>query len=211
VILKVGLTGGIASGKSTARELFGLLGCHVVDADRLVAELYELGRAGHDALVATYGERVLRADRTVDRVALANIAFASPEDAKKLNALIHPIVVQYTDDLLAEFERTHEDTIAVVEATLLIEAGGRRRYDRIVVVDVEPETQAARGRARGVSVEEMARRVANQLPRAERLAHADYVVDNNGDRAHLEDEVRRVWECLRQDLAAKQLAGRADA
>jgi dephospho-CoA kinase len=204
VILRVGLTGGIASGKSTARELFGELGCYVLDADRLVAELYAPGRAGHDALVATYGSGILREDRTIDRVKLADIAFATSADAKKLNALIHPIVVDYTDGLLEAYERTHDDNVAVVEATLLIESGGRTRYDRIVVVDVSPETQIARGLARGLALEEVQRRIANQLSREERLRHADYVVDNNGGREDLVREVRRVLALLRRDLAAKR-------
>jgi dephospho-CoA kinase len=204
VILKVGLTGGIASGKSTARELFGAFGCHIIDADRVVAELYEPGRAGHAALVTTYGREILHDDETIDRAKLANIAFARPEEAKKLNALIHPIVVHFTNELLDEYERTHGDAIVVVEATLLIEADGRRRYDKIVVVDVSEATQIERGIARGLSGEEVTRRIANQMKRDERLQYADYVIDNNGDRAQLEHEVLRVLTALRADLARKR-------
>jgi dephospho-CoA kinase len=204
VILKVGLTGGIASGKSTAREIFGSLGCHVIDADKLVAELYEPGRAGHAALVETYGPEILREDQTIDRVKLADIAFARPDDAKKLNALIHPIVLDYTAGLIAEYERTHGDEIVVVEATLLLEAGARTRYDRVVVVDVDPIVQIERGIARGLTHEEVTRRIANQMPRDERLRQADYVIDNSGDRARLMVEVRRVWEALRGDLLQKR-------
>lgn len=206
MILRVGLTGGIASGKSTARELFDTLGCHVIDADKLVAELYEPGRAGHAALVETYGPDILREDRTIDRVKLANIAFARPDDAKKLNALIHPIVLDYTAGLVAEYERTHGDEIVVVEATLLLEAGARTRYDRVVVVDVDPAVQIERGIARGLTGDEVARRIANQMPRDERLRQADYVIDNGGDRVQLEREVRRVWEALRGDLAEKRVS-----
>lgn len=198
-VLRVGLTGGIASGKSTVRELLAGLGCHTIDADRLVAELYEPGRAGHQAIVAAYGEQILREDTTVDRVKLANIAFSDPVEAKKLNALIHPIVIAETEARLARIE----DGIAVVEATLMIESGGRGRYDRLVIVDVEPEVQVARGVARGLTREEVLRRIANQLPREERLRHADYVIDNSGDRAHLDSEVRRVHGLLLADLRAK--------
>jgi dephospho-CoA kinase len=201
VILRVGLTGGIASGKSTVRELFGTLGCYVLDADKLVATLYEPGRAGHAALVATYGADILRSDGTIDRVKLADIAFAHPDAAKRLNALIHPIVGESTKELLDEYERAHGEGIAVVEATLLLEANGRRRYDKIVVVDVDPEIQVARGIARGLAQEEVTRRIANQMPRTERLQHADYIVENNGDRIDLEREVRRVFDALRADLA----------
>ncbi len=198
-VLRVGLTGGIASGKSTVRELLAALGCHTIDADRLVAELYEPGRTGHAALVATYGEQILREDRTVDRAKLANIAFSDPAEAKKLNALIHPIVIAETEARLAKLG----EGIAVVEATLMIESGGRQRYDRIVIVDVDPAVQVERGMARGLAREEVLRRIANQIPREERLRHADYVVDNSGDREHLERETRRVYELLRGDLQKK--------
>ena len=200
MILRTGLTGGIASGKSTVRELLAGLGCHTIDADKLVAELYQPGRAGHAALVATYGRGILRDDETVDRVKLAGIAFSTPGEAKKLNALIHPIVIAATEELLARID----DGIAVVEATLMIESGGRQRYDRVVVVDVEPAVQIERGVARGMPREEVERRIANQIPREERLRHADYVIDNNGDRARLEAETRRVHELLRRDYETKR-------
>lgn len=204
MILRVGLTGGIASGKSTARKLFDVCGAHTIDADALVAQLYEPGRSGHRALVATYGEQVLREDGTIDRVKLANLAFANAESARKLNALIHPIVIDYTEELLRDFEMTHGDTVAIVEATLMIESGGRSRYDRIVIVDVSPETQVARGVARGLTREEVLRRIANQMPREERLRHADYVIDNNGGVELLESEARRVYDALLRDLEDKK-------
>jgi dephospho-CoA kinase len=204
VILRVGLTGGIASGKSTVRALFGELGCYTIDADKVVAELYQPGHAGHRALVETYGRGILREDETIDRVQLANVAFATADSAKKLNALIHPLVVARTNELLDEFERTHADGIAVVEATLMIESGGRERHDKIVIVDVTPEVQIERGVARGLSREEVTRRIANQLPREERLRHADYVIDNSSDVGRLESETRSVYARLLQDLEAKK-------
>ena len=209
MILRVGLTGGIASGKSTARSLFAALGCHVIDADALVAHLYEPGRAGHTALIETYGRGILREDETIDRVKLANLAFATPDDAKKLNALIHPIVVQHTGELLDEYERTHGDDIVIVEATLMIESGGRERYDKVVIVDVKPEIQIERGIARGLTDAEVRRRIANQLDREERLKYADYVIDNSGDVAHLESETRRVHAQLLADLQKKKNPGLA--
>ena len=200
MILRVGLTGGIASGKSTVRELLASMGCHTIDADRLVAELYQPGHAGHAALVATYGRTILREDETIDRVRLANIAFSEPGEAKKLNALIHPIVIEATEEQL----RKIDDGIAVVEATLMIESGGRNRYDKLVIVDVDPNVQIERGVARGLTREEVERRIAHQMPREERLRWADYVIDNSGDRAGLEAETRRVFELLRRDYEAKK-------
>jgi len=208
VILKAGLTGGIASGKSTIARMFGDLGCIVLDADALVAELYRPGNAGHRALVATYGGEILRPDGEVDRQKLANVAFTDAAAAQKLNALIHPLVMEEEARIAAEEERRRggEDAIYVVEATLLLEAGGKQRYDRIIVVDVDPATQVARGVARGMAREEVERRIRHQLPRAERLAAADYVIDNSGDVEQAKREVRRVYDALRADLAARSRA-----
>ena len=203
MILKVGLTGGIASGKSTIARMFGELGCVVLDADALVAELYRPGKAGHVALVQTYGTGILRPDGEVDRQKLANVAFADATSAQKLNALIHPLVIEEEARIAAEEEKRGEDRIYVVEATLLLEAGGKQRYDRIVVVDVDPATQVARGIARGMSREEVERRIRHQTPRGERLAAADYVIDNSGDLGQATREVRRVYEALRGDLQAR--------
>lgn len=207
MILRVGLTGGIASGKSTVREILGSLGAHTIDADKLVAQLYEPGEEGHAALVAAYGNGILRDDQTIDRAKLANVAFANPEEAKKLNALIHPIVIRRTEELLHEYESHHGDGIVVVEATLMIESGGRDRYDKIIIADVTPETQIERGTARGLPREEVGRRIAHQIPREERLRYADYVIDNNGGRAQLEEETKRVYAHLLADLEEKKNPG----
>lgn len=201
------MTGGIASGKSTVRALFERLGCHTIDADELVAELYEPGGAGHGALRATYGDRVLREDGTVDRVKLAAIAFSGPEEARKLNGLIHPIVIRTTEERIEAFARAGGDGIAVVEATLMIESGGRERYHRIIVVDVEPAVQIARGVARGLTRDEVLRRIANQIAREERLRQADYVIDNSGDTESLSRETRRVHGLLLADLEAMRRVG----
>jgi dephospho-CoA kinase len=197
LILRVGLTGGIASGKSTIRDMFEKLGAVTIDADKLVAELYRPGAAGHDALVRAYGPEILRPDGEIDRERLAAIAFRSAEDAQKLNHLIHPLVLDEADRRVAAVT----DGIVIVEATLLIEAGAVPRYDKLVVVDVDPQTQLARGIARGMSREELTRRIANQLPREERLRQADYVIDNGGDLAAAERRTREVYRLLMEDLA----------
>ena len=196
--LKVGLTGGIASGKSTIRRNLESLGCTTIDADTLVHELYRPGRAGYEALVRTYGNTVLNPAGEIVRQRLADIAFATPESAKQLNALIHPIVI-------AEQARLAPDEgIYVVEATLLLESGGRQRFDRIVVVDVLPEVQIDRAISRGMTREEVTRRMTNQMPREERLRQADYILDNSGDLAHGLAETRRVHALLLRDLAQKE-------
>lgn len=196
MILRVGLTGGIASGKSTIREMFAKLGATTIDADKLVAELYQPGAGGHDALVRTYGPEILRPDGEVDREKLAAIAFRSAEDAQKLNRLIHPLVLDEADRRISAIA----DGIVIVEATLLIESGAVLRYDKLVVVDVDPATQIARAVGRGMSRDEVTRRIANQLPREERLRHADYVIENNGDLAAAETRTREVYQELLEEL-----------
>jgi dephospho-CoA kinase len=197
LILRVGLTGGIASGKSTIREMFAKLGAVTIDADKLVGDLYRPGAAGHEALMRTYGREILRPDGEIDRERLAAIAFRTAEDAQKLNRLIHPLVLEEADRRIA----TVKDGIVIVEATLLIEAGAASRYDKVVVVDVDPEMQIERGVARGMSREEVARRMANQMPREERLRYADYVIQNDGDLAAAQGHTREVYQKLLGDLA----------
>jgi dephospho-CoA kinase len=206
VILRVGLTGGIASGKSTvARHLAGL-GCLTIDADEVVARLYRPGEAGHEAIVRVYGAAVLREDGEIDRQKLADIAFADDASAKRLNALIHPLVIE-EEARQIEAEETRfpdRDRIVVIEATLLLESGGKQRYDRIVVVDASPETQLARGERRGLPREEVARRLRHQMPREQRRALAYYVIENDEDERVLEVATYGVFERLRADLAAKK-------
>ena len=211
MILTVGLTGGLASGKSTVARTLAALGAFTIDADHVVAHLYRPGEAGHEALVREYGREILQPDGEIDRVKLADIAFATPAEAQRLNALIHPLVIAEERRMIdAEAERfPGRDRIIVVEATLLLESGGRARYDRIVVVDAPPEVQVQRAVARGMSRDDAVRRIARQMPRQERLRHADYVIDNGGDARRAEVETHRVFEALRGDLAEKRLkAGR---
>ena len=199
MILKVGLTGGLASGKSTVARTLAALGALTIDADHVVGHLYRPGEAGHAALVREYGPGIVRPDGEIDRAKLAGIAFATPESARRLNALIHPLVIAEERRMIEAID----DGIVINEATLLLEAGGRERYDKIVVVDVPPEVQVERAVARGMSRDDAVLRIARQMPREERLRYADYVIDNSGDTRELEAAAQRVFEALRRDLAGK--------
>ena len=206
VILRVGLTGGIASGKSTIARRFAALGCMTIDADLIVARLYRPGAAGHEALVRTYGKTILRPDGEIDRQKLADTAFANSSEAQKLNALIHPLVIAEETRLVAG-EATRfpgRNRIVIVEATLLLESGGKKRYDKIVVVDVDPETQIARAMARGMLRDDAMRRMANQMSREERLRLADYVIDNSGDMRSAEVATHRVYEALMKEVEERR-------
>jgi len=206
MILRVGLTGGIASGKSTVARTLAGLGCVVIDADEIVARLYRPGEPGYEALVSAYGRDILRPDGEIDRPKLASIAFVNDQSAKKLNELIHPLVIDEEERIItAEAQRFPDrDRIVVVEATLLLESGGRKRYDRVVVVDSKPELQFDRAVGRGMNRQDAERRNARQMSREQRQRQADYLVENNGDFATLERETMRVYEKLRADLEAKK-------
>lgn len=201
MIFKVGLTGGIASGKSTVAGLLADLGCTVVDADRIVSQLYEPGCAGHQALLREYGPGILLEDNSIDRTRVAEIAFSSAESAARLNSLIHPLVLEAQQELIEAEAKHGEDRIFVVEATLLLESGGRARFDRVIVVDIDPALQLARAVARGMDPDDARRRMERQMPRAERLAQADYVIDNSGSPDDLERAAAEVYAYLRQELA----------
>ena len=206
MILRVGLTGGIASGKSTIARTFAALGCVVIDADAIVARLYRPGGAGHNALVAAYGREILTLTGEIDRKKLADIAFANADSAQKLNSIVHPLVIAEEKRLMdAEEARFPDrDRIFIVEATLLLESGGKQRYDKIVVVDADPDTQETRAVMRSATRQDVRRRMKHQMSREDRLRAADYMIDNSGDRRAAEIETHRVYEKLRGDLEAKK-------
>jgi len=204
MILRVGLTGGIGAGKSTAARIFSELGCRVIDADRIVSRLYEKGEAGYKAIVKNYGSTVLDESGQIDRPKLSALALSSPEGASRLNALIHPLVIAEQKRLLDEIEAEGSEEIGMVEATLLLESGGRERYDRIVVVDVPTETQIARAVSRGMERAEVERRIARQMPREERLRQANYVIPNTGTETELRQNVKATYHKLRAELRARR-------
>ncbi len=203
MILKVGLTGGIASGKSTISRLFERHGCVVIDADRLVSDLYRPGQPGHAAIVREYGSGILDAGGNIDRAHLSEVAFQDQASIARLNSLIHPLVIAEEARRAGAAEsESPAGVIYVVEATLLLEAGGRTRYDRIVVVDLPPELQLERAIARGMREEDVLRRMSHQMPREERLRHADFILDNRGSLDDAERQVEEIMKRLRVDLAS---------
>jgi dephospho-CoA kinase len=200
MILRVGLTGGIASGKSTVGRLLERHGCKVIDADRIVAELYAPGAAGWTAIVEQYGRDILDQQGEIDRPRLAALAFRDAASADRLNSLIHPMVIAEEERRLA----AEREGIVVVEASLLLEAGGRSRYDRIIVVDIDEDLQLVRAVVRGMDAEEARRRRERQMPRNDRLRFADYIIENGGSLEDTADQVARVYRSLVDDLQAKR-------
>lgn len=204
MILRVGLTGGIGAGKSTAARMFFQLGARIIDADRIVSSLYEKGAAGHRKILENFGPSVLNKAGEIDRKKLSAAALVSTEGASRLNALIHPLVIAEQKRLLDEIEAEGSEEVVIVEATLLLESGGRERFDRIIVVDVPEETQIARAVSRGMDRVEVERRMARQMPRSERVSQADYVISNTGSEADLRKNVEATYRNLCVDLRARR-------
>ena len=180
-MLKVGLTGGVASGKSTVAEVLRLKGCEIVDADRLGHEAIEPGGPAYSAVIAEFGEEIASEDGRIVRPRLAAQVFGHPERLAKLNAIVHPAIVELARERCKAFLWKQPRGILVVDAALLFEAAMTGRLQKIVVVDCDPEQQVARFVARGLgTAEEARRRIAAQWPRADKLARADFVVDSSG-------------------------------
>ncbi len=201
-MLRVGLTGGIACGKTHVRKLLAERGAFTVDADTVVHQLMDRQTELTEAVGERFGSDVLAPDGSVDRKKLGAIVFSDPNARRELDRLVHPKVIAEEKRLLAEAERKGVQ-IGVVDAALMIETGTYRDYDRLVVVYCPREVQLERLIARdGLSPEEAARRVDAQLSVEEKKLYAHYVVDSSGSLEDTERRVGEVWDSLLHDAAA---------
>jgi dephospho-CoA kinase len=192
-LLRVGLTGGIGSGKSTVADELARRGAVIIDADQLAREVVEPGTPGLAQIVARFGNRVL-IDGRLDRAALAKIVFADPQVRQELESIIHPAVRRRAAELEAA---APSRSIVVHVIPLLVETGQAANFDVVVVVDVGSETQLDRLLARAeLSAEEARSRIAAQANRAQRLAAADVVLDNNGSLVDLQAQLDDLWSNL---------------
>ena len=214
-MLKIGLTGGIASGKSTVSDMFAGLGVPVIQADVLAHQLMQPGEKVYGEVVRHFGEEILNPDGTINRSRLAELAFSSnpssstPGQASRvqeLNQIVHPAVIRAQEEWMEDVGRRDPQAIAMVEAALLLEAGAGRRFDRLVVVTCQPEQRIERwARKQNVDPErarqEVERRMAAQLPEEEKIAAADYVIDNSRSLQETSGQVRAVYDKLRAEAA----------
>jgi dephospho-CoA kinase len=198
-LLKVGLTGGLATGKSHVARVLAGLGCHVLSADLLGHELLLPGGEAYDDVVREFGPAILGPDRLIDRKRLAAEVFGHPERLERLNALVHPHVFRREEQWMHQLERNEPGAIAVVEAAILIETGSHRRYDRLILTVCQPEAQLRRHMERSGETEEQTRaRLARQMPLEEKRRYAHYVIDTSGSREVTDRQVRAVFEDLKQ-------------
>ena len=216
-MLKVGLTGGIASGKSAVGEMFVALGAHLVQADRIAHELMLPGQPVYNKVVRHFGGAILNPDLSVNRAKLAEAAFgpsvpsaegkqltasATSSRIQELNRIVHPAVLRSQNEWMEEMGRQDPHAIAIVEAALILEAGAAKSFDRLIVVTCSDEQRIARFAARqkidlDAARREVERRMAAQMPDAEKIKAADYVIDNSGSLEQTREQVLQVWEKLR--------------
>jgi dephospho-CoA kinase len=216
-LLKVGLTGGIASGKSVVGEMLVAHGAQLVQADRIAHQLMLPGQPVYNEVVRHFGGAILNPDLSVNRAKLAEAAFGSAMPAassvassriQELNRIVHPAVIRSQEEWMEEAGRQNPHAVAVVEAALIIEAGAAKRFDRLIVVTCSDEQRIARFAARhkldlDAARKEVERRMAAQLPEAEKVKAADYVIDNSGSLHHTREQVRQVWEKLHAEGMTK--------
>jgi dephospho-CoA kinase len=179
-MLRVGLTGSIAVGKSFVASVFAELGCHVLDADQTAREVVQKGAAGLEAVVQSFGQEILTPDGTLDRARMASLVFADEEKRVRLNHLLHPFIIARQDEILREWEREDPNGIGIVDAALMIESGGYKRFDKLIVVHCRPEVQLERLMLRNkLTLAEAQQRIASQMPQEEKQRYADFLIDTS--------------------------------
>jgi dephospho-CoA kinase len=198
-VLKVGLTGGLACGKTFVGEELERLGCLLIQADELGHAVLEPDGEAYPGVVREFGPSILTADGRVDRAALAAQAFGDPRRLARLNALVHPPVVRREAELMARYAAGHPDGIAVVEAAILIEGGASARFDKMIVVACGEVQQVERAMRRPGAVESGVRaRLGRQMPLDEKRKFADFVIDTNGEKEDTLRQTRAVYQALRR-------------
>jgi dephospho-CoA kinase len=198
-MLKVGLTGGLACGKTFVGQTLADLGCLLIQADRLGHEALEPGGEAFDDVVREFGSDILDESGRIDRRVLAARVFGNGERLARLNALVHPSVVRQEETLMTEFAAGRPNGIAVVEAAILIETGSYKRFDKIILVTCAGEQQVRRAMKRdGMDEAEAMARISRQMPLEEKRKYADFIIDASGDKERTVEQTRRVYDELRR-------------
>jgi dephospho-CoA kinase len=201
-LLKIGLTGGIAAGKSLVSQMFTQLGAHTIDADEIAHDLMRPGEAVYDAVIASFGKEILNPDQSVNRARLAEIAFDKRKPRiYELNRIVHPGVIERQQQWMEEIRRREPDAIVMLEAALVLEAGLRKRFDGIIVVTCTPQQRIERWAQRfhldpETARAEVTRRMMAQAPEEAKIQAADYVIDNSGTVEETRNQVGRIYQSL---------------
>ena len=197
-MLKVGLTGSIAVGKSHVLSVLKELGCHAIDADQIARDVVAPGTPGLKSVTEEFGSGVLNEIGGLNRKRLGEIVFADEAKRTRLNSILHPIIIAAQDQRIREFEAKDANGIAVIDAALMIESGGYKRLDKLIVVHCDPGIQLTRLMKRdGFSREAAQERIATQMPQEEKMKYADFLIDTSGDFADTRAQVERVFAELK--------------
>ena len=197
-MLRVGLTGGLASGKTFVGHALAELGCHLIEADELGHQVLLPGAEAYDAVVNEFGEEILDEDRYIIRRKLGALVWDHPERLVKLNSFVHPAVIARQQRIVSEVAQKDPAAIVVVEAAILVETGSYKRFDRLIVVVCTVQQQMERAMKRGAySKEEVLARLSRQLPLEEKVRVADYVIDTSGAKEQTLEQVKSVYNSLR--------------
>ena len=189
-MLRIGLTGGIGSGKSTVSALLAARGAVIIDADRIAREVVEPGTPGLARIVEAFGDGVLAVDGSLDRAALAAVVFADPDARRRLDGIVHPLVRARATELAAA---APPDSVVVNDVPQLVETGQASSYDLVLVVEADPATRVSRLVQRGLTAEDARARIAAQASDGQRRAVADVILDNSGTPEQLAAQVDRFW------------------
>lgn len=200
-MLRVGLTGGIACGKSAVAKMFCDLGAHIIYADAIAHELYKPGQPVYEELVKRFGPEIVQPDGEIDRAKLAAVAFNEGK-VDEVNKIVHPAVIRRQEQLMYEISTQEPNAVIMVEAALILEAGARNRFEKMVVVTCLPEQKVVRyGLRAGIDDAaakiEVERRSKAQLPDDEKARRADYVIDNSGPLERTRQQVERIYAQLK--------------
>ena len=192
----IGLTGSIASGKSTVSEMFVELGAHLIDYDVLAREVVEPGQKAWEGIVEEFGEEVLNHDSTLNREKLGKIVFDNPEKLQKLNQITHPAVFDEADKKVKELVSYNTNALIIKDVPLLIETGSHNTVDKVVVVSAQREIRLKRLMERGFTEEESLKRIDSQMPIREKEKYADFVIQNDGSLSSTRDQVQKIYQQL---------------
>ncbi len=197
-LLRVGLTGGLATGKSFVGKTLQGLGCLWIQADLLGHQVLEPGGAAYEGVIEEFGRGILKEDGMIDRAKLAAEVFGRAERLERLNRLVHPPVYALEEQFVAQFARREPNGIAVVEAAILVETGSHKRFDRLIVTYCSEELQMERALRRdGATIEQVRARLERQLPLAKKLEVAHYAIDTSGSKEKTVEQVKSVYHSLR--------------
>lgn len=204
-MLRVGLTGSIAVGKSFVTDVLAELGCRVLDADDIARDVVAAGSPALKAVIAEFGSDMLQTDGTLDRARIGSVVFADRDKRQLLNSILHPYIIAEQDQQLREWEVEDPNGIGVVDAALMVESGGYKRFDKLIVVHCRPEVQLARLMTRsGLTRAEAEQRIGSQMPQEEKKKFADYLIDTSDGFDAARERTEEVYAALQKEQQNKK-------